>query len=59
MQSCLQPLGQHYIEFLAVQCYPKGIKTTLGRISFYVMLSGASRATLHRNLTCSMLSREY
>ena len=44
MQSCLEPFGQHSIEFPAVQCYLKGIKTTLDRIFSYAMLSGAFRA---------------
>ena len=39
------------IELLAVQCYLKGIKTTLDRILSHAMLSGAFRATLHRVLT--------
>ena len=29
MQNCLEPLGRDSIEFSAVQCYLKGIKTTL------------------------------
>ena len=51
MQSCLEPFGQHSIEFPAVQCYLKGIKTTLDRIFSYAMLSGDFRATLYRVLT--------
>ena len=50
MQYCLEPLRQHYIAFLSVQCCPKSIKTTLNRSFSYAMLSGASRATLHRVL---------
>ena len=59
MQSCLQPLGQHIIEFSAVQCYFKGIKTTLDGIFSCAMLPGAFQATFHRVLTCAMLSQEY
>ena len=36
-----------------MQCCPKSIKTELSRIFSYAMLSGASRTTLHRNMTCS------
>ena len=32
MQSCLEPLGQHSIDFSAAQCYLEGIKTTLDGI---------------------------
>ena len=32
MQSCLESLEQHSIEFPAVQCYLKGIKTTLAEV---------------------------
>ena len=55
MQCCLEPLGQHCIGFLTVQCCPKCIKKTLNRNFFYAMLSGVFRATLHRVLTCAML----
>ena len=58
MQCCLEPLGQHYIGLLPVQC-PKSIKTTLNRIFSYTMLSGATQTTLHRILTYAMLSKEY
>ena len=51
MQNCLEPLGRDSIEFSAVQCYLKGIKTTLDRVFSYAMLSGALQATLHRVLT--------
>ena len=42
-----------------MQCCPKSIKTTLNKNFSYVMLSGASQTTLHRFLTCTMLSLEY
>ena len=45
-QFCLESLG-HYTGFLAVQCCPKSIKTTLNRIFSRAMLSGASWTTLH------------
>ena len=56
MQSCLGLLGQHSIEFSAVQYYLKGIKTTLDRVFFSVwVFSGNNawspksiKATLHR-----------
>ena len=38
---------------------PKSIKTTLKMTLSYAMLSGTSWATLHRVLTCSMLTQEY
>ena len=56
---CLEPLGQHCIGFLPVQCRPKSIKTTLHRIFSYAKLPGASRATLHRVFICVLLSKEY
>ena len=59
MQSCLEPLRQHCIRFLLVQCCPKSIKTTLHRIFSCAMLSGASRATLLRVFGCEILSQEY
>ena len=59
MQCCLEPLGQHFIGFLPVQCCPKSIKTTLRKIFSYTMLSGATQTILHRVLTCAMLSQEY
>ena len=34
IQSCLEPLRQHCIEFWPVQCFPKSIKNTLNRIFF-------------------------
>ena len=59
MQCCLEPLGQHCIRFLPVQCCPKSIKTTLNMIFSYAMLSGATQTTLHAILTCAMLSQDY
>ena len=59
MQSCLEPLGQHCIRFLPVQCCSKSIKTTLHWICSYTKLSGASWTTLHRIFSCAMLSQEY
>ena len=59
MEDCLEPLRQHYIAFLPVQCCPKSIKTTLNRSFSYAMLSGATQTALHRILTCTMLSQEY
>ena len=50
MQCFLKPHRQHYIPFLPAQYCPKSIKTTLNRSFSYAMLSGASRATLHRVL---------
>ena len=44
---------------LAVQCCAKSIKTTLDRVFSYAKLSGASRATLHRILTCAVLSQRH
>ena len=51
MQSCLELLGRHSIEFSAVQSCLKDIKTTLDRIFPHAMFSGAFRATLHRVFT--------
>ena len=51
MQRFLEPLGRQSIEFSAVQCYLKDIKTTLDRIFSDTMFSGAFRATLHRVFT--------
>ena len=58
-ECCLEHLGQHCMGFCPVQCCPKSIKTTLNRIFSYTMLSEASQTTLHRALTCAMLSQEY
>ena len=58
MQGCLEPLGQQ-CRVLAVQCCPKSIKATLHRVFCYEKLSGASQATLHRVLTCAMLSQKH
>ena len=44
--------------FLPVQCYPKSIKTTLNRIAFCAMFSGASWTTLHKFFTYAMLSQQ-
>ena len=43
-----EPLGQHCTVFSPMQCHPKSIKTTLNRIFFYALLSGASRTTLYK-----------
>ena len=48
MQSCLEHLGQHRIEFSAKQCCSKIIRTKLNWIFSYAKLFGASRTTLHR-----------
>ena len=48
-------LGQHYIEFWPVHCYPEKFKTTLNRTFSCALLSGASRTTLHRAFTYVML----
>ena len=32
VHCCLEPQGQHCIEYLPMQCYPRSIKTTLNRI---------------------------
>ena len=47
MQCYLEPLGQHYIEFSPVHCYPEIFKTTLNRTFSCTLLSGASRIMLH------------
>ena len=50
IQCCLDPLRQHWIGlFWPVQCWPKGIKKIMLRIS-YAMLSEASQTTLDRVL---------
>ena len=59
MLCCPESLGQHCIGFLPVKCCPKSIKTKLHMIFTYAILSGASQTTLHRDLTCPMLSKEY
>ena len=47
-------------KLLPVQSCPKsGIKTALNSIFSCSLLSGASRITFHRLLTCAMLSQEY
>ena len=56
IQCCLEPLRQYCIGFCPVQCCPKGIKITLHRFCPDANLSGASRTTLNRVLTCAMLS---
>ena len=45
-----------YLRFSSVVT---GIKMTLHRIFSYAKLSGASLTTLHRVLTCAMLSQKY
>ena len=55
MKSFPDSLGQHIIGFLAVQCYPKSIKTAMSRFFSSAKLSGASRTTLQRVFTCAML----
>ena len=40
MQTYLEPLGQHWIGFLPVQCCPKSIRQKLHRIFSYAILSG-------------------
>ena len=59
MTSYLEPLGQRYIGFSEVQCYPKCIKATWHKIFSYEMLPGAFRTTQDRVLTCTVLSQEY
>ena len=59
IQCCSEPLGQHYIGFLPVQCCLKSITATLNRIFSYTMLYGATQTTLHKILTYAMLSQEY
>ena len=42
MQCCLEPLGQHCIGFLPMQCCPKSIKTVLRKIHELNTLIGFS-----------------
>ena len=44
---------------LLVHCCLKSIKPTLNIIFFSAMLSRASRTTLHKNLTCAVLTQGY
>ena len=59
MHCCLEPRWYYCIRFWPVQSCPKSIEANLQRIFSYAMLSGASRTTLHRVLTCAILSQEY
>ena len=49
---------KHCIGLWPVQCCSKSIKTTLYRIFSYAMLFGAFWTTLHRFITCAMLSQD-
>ena len=51
MQSCLEPLGQHWKGFSTVQCCPNSFKAALDRIFSYAMFSEAFQTTLHRTVT--------
>ena len=48
VQYCLESLGQYCTRFLPMQCCPNSTETTLKRIFSCALLSGASRASLHR-----------
>ena len=52
---CREPLRQHGLKFLPVQCCLKSIKTILNWICCSAMLSRASCTTLHEVFTCAML----
>ena len=55
----LDPLRQHCIRFLPVQCCSKSIKRTLNKIFSYPLFPGSSWATLHSVLICVMLAQEH
>ena len=55
----LDPLGKFCEGSLSLQCCSRSITTTLHRIFFVAMLSGASRTILYRVFTFAMLSQKY
>ena len=58
VQCCLEALRQHCIGFGPGQCCPKSIKTKLNKIISCVLLSGASKTTLHMVFICAIIFPE-
>ena len=48
MQCCLEPFGQHCIEFLTCAISSQEYQGKIAQDFLYAMLSGASRTALHR-----------
>ena len=59
MECSLGPLGQYCTRFLPVESCPKSIKTTLNRIFFCAMFSGANYTKLDKFSTCAVLFQAY